>query len=91
MVSFQTFTKFIDNTSHYYFSVTNLALPKISLNPVDYFDAEAMKIVMGFLLFLRFCEFVCIGKYVDSYRMNGKPPNFKLKLLTVLLQDFKLF
>ena len=50
---------------------TNLKPPSISLNPLDYFDKEAMMIVLSFLAVLRFCEFVCIGKYVEGQRING--------------------
>ena len=54
--------------------VTNLSCCNsgISFNPVDYFDRKAIAIVLGFISFLRFLEFVCIGKMVEGYRMNGE-------------------
>ena len=52
--------------------MTGLSVPRISLDPRDYFDKEALIIVLSFMLVLRFCEFVCIGKTVQGHRMNGK-------------------
>ena len=57
-------------------SVTNLSVPRLSLNPVEYFDKEAFIIVMSFTTVLRFCEFVCIGKIVEGHRMNGRRMHF---------------
>ena len=42
------------------------------MNPVDYVDKEALAVVLGFISFLRFCEFVCIGRNVEGFRMNGR-------------------
>ena len=63
---------------------TNLKPPSISLNPLDYFDKEAMMIVLSFLAVLRVCEFVCIGKYVEGHRINGE-------ILSKILNNLKLF
>jgi len=52
-------------------NVANLPLPRMSWYPGDYFDGESVAIVLAFVMFLRLCEFVCIGKYVEGYRMNG--------------------
>lgn len=51
--------------------VCNLAIPKISINPMDYVDKDALLMVVGFSLVLRVLEFVCMGKLVQGYRMNG--------------------
>ena len=58
--------------NHLNVSVTGLSAPRMSLDPSDYFDKDAMIIVLSFMLVLRFCEFVCIGKTVQGQRMNGK-------------------
>ena len=47
-------------------------MPRISTNPVDYFDKDAMLMVLGFATILRICEFLCLGADVEGYRMNGK-------------------
>jgi len=52
-------------------NVANLPPPRISMSPSDYFDGESVLIVLAFVMVLRLCEFVCIGKYVEGYRMNG--------------------
>jgi len=52
-------------------NVCNLSMPRISTNPVDYFDKEAMLMVVGFAAILRICEFLCLGANVEGYRMNG--------------------
>jgi len=52
-------------------NVCNLAMPRISTNPVDYFDKDAMILVVGFSAVLRICEFLCLGTNVEGYRMNG--------------------
>ena len=72
---------------------TNLKPPSISLNPLDYFDKEAMMIVLSFLAVLRFCEFVCIGKYVEGHRINGEILSKLLNnpKLIVYFQVFKLY
>jgi len=61
-------------------NVCNLSMPRISTNPVDYFDQEAMMIVVGFATVLRVCEFLCLGTNVEGYRMNG----FQTLLLSLL-------
>eukprot|EP00092_Neocalanus_flemingeri_P014603 GFUD01015753.1.p1 GENE.GFUD01015753.1~~GFUD01015753.1.p1 ORF type:complete len:889 (+),score=228.79 GFUD01015753.1:240-2906(+) len=61
-------------------NVCNLSMPRISTNPVDYFDQEAMMIVIGFATVLRACEFFCLGTDVAGYRMNG----FQTLLLSLL-------
>jgi len=61
-------------------NVCNLSMPRISTNPVDYFDKEAMMIVIGFATILRLCEFLCLGANVEGYRMNG----FQTLLLSLL-------
>jgi len=52
-------------------NVCNLSMPRISTNPVDYFDKDAMLMVLGFATILRICEFLCLGANVEGYRMNG--------------------
>ena len=52
--------------------MTSLSNPGVSFNPVDYVDKEALAVVLGFISFLRFCEFVCIGRNVEGFRMNGR-------------------
>jgi len=52
-------------------NVCNLSMPRISTDPMDYFDKEAMIIVVGFATVLRACEFLCLGTNVEGYRMNG--------------------
>ena len=47
-------------------------MPRISTNPVDYFDKDAMLMVIGFAAVLRVCEFLCLGANIEGYRMNGK-------------------
>ena len=65
-------TGFYSILNHLNISVTGLSVPRVSLDPSDYFDKDAMMIVLSFMLVLRFCEFVCIGKTVQGHRMNGK-------------------
>jgi len=52
-------------------NVCNLSMPRISTNPVDYYDKDAMLMVLGFATVLRICEFLCLGANVEGYRMNG--------------------
>jgi len=51
--------------------VCNLAVPRLSIDPKDYVDYEAVGMVLSFALLLRLLEFFCIGKEVQGYRMNG--------------------
>jgi len=51
--------------------VCNLAVPRLSIDPRDYIDYEAIGMVLSFVLILRLLEFFCIGKEVQGYRMNG--------------------
>lgn len=53
---------------HNYSSKTSLSL----LSPQGYWDTGAFLTVTGFLLSLFVCEFVCMGKMVEGFRMNGK-------------------
>ena len=53
---------------HNYSSQTSLSL----LNPRGFWDTGAFLTVTGFLLSLFLCEFVCMGKMVEGFRMNGK-------------------
>lgn len=48
-----------------------LALPTLSLDPRDYWDSEAVGMVLSFVLLLRALEFLCMGQEVQGYRMNG--------------------
>ena len=57
----------------------------MSLDPRDYFDKEAMIIVLSFMLVLRFCEFVCIGKTVQGHRMNGKRERVDFDIPAILI------
>ena len=41
-------------------------------SPGDYVDLEAGLVVLGFVTLLRSCEFVCLGREVQGYRMNGQ-------------------
>ena len=56
--------------------MTGLSLPPVSccsgVSPGDYVDPEAGLVVLGFVTLLRSCEFVCIGREVQGYRMNGQ-------------------
>merc|ERR1719158_2667781 len=52
-------------------SICNLAVPTLSLDPRDYWDSEAVCMLLSFVLFLRLLEFLCLGKQVQGYRMNG--------------------
>ena len=55
---------------HNYSSNTQLSL----LNPRGLWDTGAFLTVTGFLLTLFVCEFVCMGKMVEGFRMNGRQP-----------------
>lgn len=51
--------------------ICSLAVPNLSLDPRDYWDSEAVVMLLSFVLLLRALEFLCMGKEVQGYRMNG--------------------
>lgn len=52
-------------------NVTHLSGPLLSFNIQDYLDKEAILMVIGFVFVLRALEFLCLGKEIQGYRMNG--------------------
>lgn len=52
-------------------NVTHLSGPLLSFNPLEYIDKEAIMMILGFVFVLRMLEFLCLGKEVQGYRMNG--------------------
>jgi len=61
--------------------ICSLAVPRLSINPRDYIDYEAIGMVIAFVVLLRVLEFLCMGREVQGYRMNG----FQSLLLVLLL------
>ena len=52
-------------------SVVGVPFPNLSLDFMDYTDLDAIFMILGFSFVLRVLEFVCMGKEVQGYRMNG--------------------
>lgn len=51
--------------------ICSLAVPTLSLNPRDYIHPEAVAMLLTFVFVVRALEFLCLGKEVQGYRMNG--------------------